>query len=411
MKRIKVVHLQKHLPASGNAAYRLHCELLNAGIDSRMLSLSSDVTGDQKICSLGKINQFISWVDSKILSYLTRSSIKSFGSFSYPVLGADISNRKEIADADVIYLHWINGGFLNLRSIKKLARLNKPLVFFMHDMWTITGGCHHSFQCEKYQTICSACQMFPRNKKNDLSNKEFKRKMKLYSGFKNFSFISPSNWLFNCSKLSKLTSEKPLYYIPNIIDDKLFKPFDKKVAKGILNIDPNARVISFGATSVDCPYKGWKYLMSALMLLKDRIGAENILILIFGSSFNKNMADSIPFKTRFIGRLRDDFSTVLVYNASDVFVAPSLAESFGYVILESLACGTPVAGFNVGGIPDLIKHKGNGYLARYKDADDLATGIQYCLENRISGSMLPVFRPEIVVEKHLDLINKLCSEE
>ena len=123
------------------------------------------------------------------------------------------------------------------------------------------------------------------------------------------------------------------------------------------------------------------------------------------------MADSIPFKTRFIGRLRDDFSTVLVYNASDVFVAPSLAESFGYVILESLACGTPVAGFNVGGIPDLIKHKGNGYLARYKDADDLATGIQYCLENRISGSMLPVFRPEIVVEKHLDLINKLCSEE
>ena len=68
MKRIKVVHLQKHLPASGNAAYRLHCELLNAGIDSRMLSLSSDVTGDQKICSLGKINQFISWVDSKVLS-------------------------------------------------------------------------------------------------------------------------------------------------------------------------------------------------------------------------------------------------------------------------------------------------------------------------------------------------------
>jgi glycosyltransferase involved in cell wall biosynthesis len=253
--------------------------------------------------------------------------------------------------------------------------------------------------------------MFPGNRKNDLSQIEFKRKIRLFSDFKNISFISPSNWLYDCAIQSKLTAGKPVYYIPNIIDDKLFKPFEKDVAKRILNIDPDSRVISFGAASVNSPYKGWSYLMSALELLKNRIDDKNILILIFGGYYNKNIADSIPFKTRFIGRLRDDYSTLLIYNASDVFVAPSLAESFGYVILESLACGTPVAGFNIGGIPDLIKHKENGYLARYKDADDLATGVKYCLESRISGSVLATLKPEKVVKTHLDLINKLCTEK
>jgi glycosyltransferase involved in cell wall biosynthesis len=152
-------------------------------------------------------------------------------------------------------------------------------------------------------------------------------------------------------------------------------------------------------------------VQKALELLKSKLTINKILILVFGSFYNKQTSDAIPFETRFLGRLRDDYSINLVYNATDIFIAPSLAETFGYVILESLACGTPVVGFDVGGIPDLIKHKENGYLAKYKDSDDLTTGIKYCLENSTKGEILPVFEPENVIRKHLNLIEHLISVE
>ena len=178
-----------------------------------------------------------------------------------------------------------------------------------------------------------------------------------------------------------LTKNKPVYYIPNILDNTLFKPTDKNVAKQILNIDANETVIAFGAISVNSPYKGWAYLQKALELLKQEDTVKNISVLIFGSAYNKEIADAIPFKTRFMGYLLDEYSTALVYNAADVFIAPSLAEAFGYVVMEALSCGTPVVGFNVGGIPDMISHKENGYLAKYKDAADVSEGIKFCLQN------------------------------
>lgn len=408
---IKVVHIQKHLPTSGNAAFRLHQAMLEGGIDSSMFSLSSDLSGDERIRHLSVAYQIISFFDEKILNYLTRKTIKKFGLFSFPVLGSNIANKNQIKNADIIYLHWINGGFLNLHSIKKIAKLNKPVVFFMHDMWTITGGCHHSFQCAKYKSQCNDCQVLSGHKKNDLSKIEFTRKAKLFSRFNNFYFIAPSKWLYNCAIQSKLTMGKPIYYIPNVVDNKLFKPFDKLIAKHILNIKTNSIVISFGAISINSPYKGWTFLRNALNILENKIGRERVLILIFGSANNKELSDAIPFETRFLGKIRDDISTNLIYNAADVFIAPSLAETFGLVIAESLSCGTPVVGFDVGGIPDLIQHKKNGYLAKYEDAEDLAYGITYCLENNIQGSLLPVFEPTNVVRKHLNLFESMKSEK
>jgi glycosyltransferase involved in cell wall biosynthesis len=406
---LKVVHLQTHLPSSGNAAHRLHNAFLEASIDSSMLSLTSDIQDDTRIMHLGKKAQIISWINNKLQSFITRSSIRHFGLFSFPILGTNVAKMEQVKKAEVIYLHWVIGGFLSLTNIKQLAKLNKPIVFFMHDMWTITGGCHHSFECEKYKNKCTNCQMFPNNKKNDLSSLEFDKKVKLYSKFKNLYFVSPSNWLFDCARQSELTNNKPVFYIPNIIDTKLFKPFDKTIAKQILNIDPETKVISFGALSVDSPYKGWKYLQEALEVFKREYTKKNVTVLIFGSGYNKLTADALPFNTKFMGRLRDDYSTVLVYNAADVFIAPSLADNLPTTVMESMCCGTPVVAFDIGGIPDLIKHKINGYLSNYRDSEDLANGIKFCLENNIKGKMLPVFEPGKIIKEHIKLISNIIQ--
>lgn len=404
---IKIVHIQKHLPSSGNAAFRLHEAMLRNNLDSSMLSLTSDIEDSSFIRHLNKKAQLISFLNSRIENTVTKDKIKEFGLFSYPILGSDISKLSQVTEADIIYLHWAIGGLLTLRGIEKLLKLGKPVVIFMHDMWSITGGCHYSFDCEKFKVHCKNCQNFPINKKIDLSFIEFNKKAKLNNKYENIYFIAPSIWLYNQARSSFLTVRKPIYYIPNILNKKLFQPIGKRECRKLLDVDPLATIIAFGAVSIDNPYKGWKYLQEALSILKHHTDNKNILILIFGGAYNKEVADKIHFPVKFLGRLRDDYSTALVYNASNVFVAPSLADNLPTTVMESLACGTPVIGFDIGGIPDMIQHKRNGYLAKYKDAEDLANGIIYCIENNILGNIETKFDEDQIIDSHLNLFKEL----
>jgi glycosyltransferase involved in cell wall biosynthesis len=253
--------------------------------------------------------------------------------------------------------------------------------------------------------------MFRTNKKNDLSTLLFNKKMKFYTRYNNLYFVSPSKWLYDCAMSSFLTKDKPIFYIPNVIDNRLFKPFDKKVARQILNLDTDQTIISFGAISINSPYKGWSYLLKAIELLSKVRSFEKITVLVFGSGYNQQIEASIPCKTKFLGFLGDEYSIVLAYNASNVFVIPSLADNLPTMVLESLCCGTPVVGFNIGGIPDMIKHKENGYLAKYKNAEDLALGIKFCLENKIQVEILPTFQKDLIVNKHKELLLSLTRLE
>ena len=406
---IKVVHLQNSMKSAGSAALRLHNSFIEYGINSNIVSLFTDKLKDDKIKYLNKKARIISRLDTEVKKYVNRNIIPTYGSFSFPVFGTDVSTLKEINNADIIYLHWVLGGFLNLSNVRKLLKLKKNVVIFMHDMWWITGGCHHSFSCEKYTLSCNNCQMIKGNRKKDISALEFNKKLKLYSKFDNVYFVSPSKWLYDCAKNSKLTRDSSIFYIPNTIDTSFYKPFDKKVARNILNISPEETVIAFGAVKINSPYKGWSYLQKALEILKNNNNLNNILILIFGDSYNKEIDNAIPFKTKFMGYLQDEYSTALAYNSADIFIAPSLAETFGYVVMEALSCGTPVVGFEIGGIPDLISHKKNGYLAKYKDSEDIANGINYCLENKLKGYILPEFEPNKTLKKHLELFDFIRS--
>ncbi|MDP4283511.1 MAG: glycosyltransferase [Bacteroidota bacterium] len=404
----KVVQLQISIKSAGSSALRLHKAFTEEGIQSSIISLQTSIVTEQNIKYLSKKSRIISRLDGELRNYINRKTIKKYGSFSFPILGTNVSEMEEIKNADVIYLHWILGGFLNFSNIEQLFKLKKPVIIVMHDMWWITGGCHHSFDCNKYIEECNNCQFFPGNKKNDLSTKGFKKKLKLYSKYNNLFFISPSQWLYACAQKSLITKDKPVFYIPNAIDNTHFKPFDKNVARQILNINPTETVIAFGAVEVNSPYKGWALLQEALDILKRDSVLKNISILIFGSGYNKNIADAIPFKTNFLGYL-DEYSVTIAYNAADVFVVPSLADNQPTTVMESLCCGTAVVGFDVGGIPDMIMHKENGYLAKYKDSEDISNGIQYCIKNKIKGKILPIFEKTHIVKKHLDLINKLRS--
>ena len=406
---IKVVHIQNSTLSAGRAMLRLHNAMLEANIDSSILTLVQDINDTAEIKSLGRNARIVARLDYFLQSFVRRKIKKKFGMYTFPFLGTNVSHEKQIQAADVIYLHWIQGGFLSLSNIRQLAKMGKPVIFFMHDMWSITGGCHHSFTCEKYKTKCFDCQMFPKENVIDWPALEFRKKKKLFSDFKNLYFVAPSKWLRDCATQSFLTKDKLVYHIPNIVDSDLFKPVDKIIARQFLNLSVDETIIAFGAMSITSPYKGWMELQKALEILSHDSNVERFSILIFGSGYNKQIEDSMPFKIRFMGFLKDEYSTSLVYNAADVFITPSLADNLPTTVLESLSCGTPVVGFDVGGIPDMIKHKWNGYLAKYGDAEDISNGIRFCLQNNIKGQLLPDFEKGTIIKKHLELMNTIKS--
>lgn len=406
---IKDLHIQKSPKSAGGAALRLHTALVESGSDSYILTLFSDINDSERVVYPGKMSKIKSWIDDRINSFISKRQNKQYGLFSFPLMGTDVSKIKQVREADVIFIHWVQDGFLNLNSYAKLAGLGKPLILVMHDMWTFTGGCHYSFQCEKYKTGCFECQVFIKNRRNDLSKIGYKRKQKLYAKLDNLYFVTPSRWLYNCAKESALLNNRPVFHIPNVIDNRVFKPMDKRVARRLFNLNPDDKIIAFGAVSINSPFKGWNYLQEALEIYKQKNGGSGVSILIFGRGSNNQLKEKIPFTTSFTGFLKDEYSLVMLYNAADVFVTPSLADNLPTTILESLSCGTPVVGFNVGGIPEMIEHKSNGYVARYRDSEDLAEGIRFCLESNIEGKLLPQFLMQTVLSNYRDLMKAIID--
>lgn len=205
------------------------------------------------------------------------------------------------------------------------------------------------------------------------------------------------------------TKSRKSFAIGNAIDTDLFTISDKKKSKEKLGLPVNVPVIGFGARSVSSTIKGFGYLKTALKKLKNE-GVENFAIATFGSS-NIDALSSNHFHFGFINERK---AMAEFYNAIDVYVSPTLAEAFGNTVAESMACGTPVVGFNTGGLKDIVDHNLNGYLAEYKNSDDLANGIKYMIDltskkaEEISSDcrnkIIQNFCRNVIAYKHLELL-------
>jgi glycosyltransferase involved in cell wall biosynthesis len=383
---VKILHINTYDKSGGAAiaAFRLHSAMLNEGVESKYLVLNRTIHDRDDIISISPYEKYIKNVINKICEKITvrrmRGKAGLFSSFKY---GIDISKYPELTDADVIYIHWICGSFINFKVLKRILKIGKPVFWFMHDMFPITGGCHHSFECTRYYRQCDLCPYYMKSGiLPDLSAWQYKLKRRLYQKSSNLFFIAPSRWLADCARKSELTKDKLIFYIPNLIDPRRFKPMPKDTARRLFSIDTNKKIIGFGADSaLTNPYKGWSYLKDALDMLSHDMSVVNmeIELVIFGSSFNKKIAAHLPFVTHFYGYLHDEYSLIMVYSCLDVFVIPSIAENLPLIVLESLAVDVPVVGFNVGGIPDMINEQ-TGYLAEYKNSRDLAKGIASLLQ-------------------------------
>jgi glycosyltransferase involved in cell wall biosynthesis len=331
----------------------------------------------------------------------------------YPGWLRDWSSRrvKRIAP-DVVHLHWITGGFINVNS---LSAYGVPLVWTLHDMWPFTGGCHYDGGCGRYNAGCGQCPILASNRERDLSAWVWRRKNRAYQKIR-LNIVTPSRWLGELAGRSRLLGNFPIHVIPNAIDIEVYRPIDKSLARDSLNLPVNGKVILFSALRATSERrKGFHLLQSALKALSLTERGRNTIAVVVGA---KQPVDAPDFgmKTIFLGTMNEDDKLAMAYSAADVFVAPSTEENLSNAVMESIACGTPAVAFNIGGMPDMIDHHQNGYLAKPFETMDLANGLHWVLEDDQRRGALSenarkkavrAFESATVAERHRSLYESL----
>ncbi len=373
--KVLIVNTSERTGGAAVAANRLMHALINNGVKAKMLVRDKDSQA-LTVIQLPQTS-FLRWNflwERFIIFCRLHFSRKHLFEVDIANTGSDITRLREFKEADVIHLHWINQGMLSLNGIKKILRSGKPVVWTMHDIWPATAICHVTLGCSNFTAQCNHCWLLPGGgSANDLSASIWDKKRQMLDG-ENIFYVACSRWLELEAKKSGLLNGQKVVSIPNPIDTRIYKIGDKQEARKRLGLPPDKKLILFASQRVTNENKGMHYLIDACKQLEK----DNVGVVILGGHAEEVEAQ-LPLDAYPLGYINDERRIVDVYNASDVFVLPSLSENLPNTIMEAMACGVPCVGFRVGGIPEEIDHKRNGYVAEYRNADDLARGIHWIL--------------------------------
>lgn len=366
---------------AARAAYRLHTGLNKIKVDSQILS-QVKYSQDPKVIGTG-VASGLGHARTGLRLTLDQLPLKFYAKkekqrFSANWLSDKVNSQITQLNPNIINLHWVNAGFL---QIETLAKFNKPIVWTLHDMWAFTGGCHYNQECNKYTKSCGACPQLSSNKDWDLSRWVWGRKQKAWQNL-NLTIVTPSQWLADCAKASSLFKDKRVEVIPYGLDTDVFRPIDKKTARELLKLPQDKQLILFlSLQATSDKRKGFHLLQPALQQLSMENWQERIELVVVGATKPEKDLD-LNFKSHYLGTLTDDLMLALAYSAVDVFVAPSVQDNLPNTVLEALSCGTPCVAFDIGGMPDMLEHQQNGYIAKPYEIDDLVEGIMWILKNQ-----------------------------
>lgn len=373
---MKIVHVNHsdNIGGAAIAAYRLSTAMSRAGIDSKLLVYRNLRIGDPMVEGLlpSKVSLVFHQIRIRLMKALVNLLFKPFGTYSIPLSGMKIHHHHLVKDADVIILHWVSSGMMSSRELKAMLSMNKPVFWMLHDEYPFTGGCHCNLDCEGFKTDCLCCPFVKRNRFLEVSYHQLLTKKEIYKN-SNLHFIGPSKWIVDSAKESAALTDKEIAVCRNVIDTDLFTKSPVGNKKQELGLDPIKKTILFSAASVRDRYKGWRYLVEALKNLPH----DRYQCIVLGQEAEENDCGLEMF---YLGYVQEEARLSEIYNLADVFVLPSLCESFSLVVAEAMACGVPCVGFDCTAIPGLITHKKTGYLADYLSVDDLSNGIRWVCE-------------------------------
>ena len=368
---MKILHINQSdmLGGAAIAGYRLHQGLLAQGVDSCLL-VGKVNTSDEKVAEIPRASRIQNQL-VHITSYLGLNYIHHINSF-------DISQHSFYQDADLLNLHNLHSTRFSYLAIPKLTQ-NKPAIWTLHDMWSFTGHCTYSFDCNRWQTGCGNCpypNTYPRIRRDNTAL-EWQLKNWLYS-HSNLTIVTPSYWLTKQVKQSML-NRFAIHHIPHGIDTEIYQPLDQQLCRTVLGISQHKNVLMFGAQTLKDSRKGGDLLLKALALLSPSLKAATLLLIIGSDGEEITKTIGIPYMS--LGYIESARLQSVAYSAADLFLFPTRADNFPLVLQESMACGTPMVSFKVGGVSDLVRPNETGYLAEAENVQDFCQGIVQLLED------------------------------
>ncbi len=353
---------------AANAAIRLHKGLLKQGVDSRFLSLrKNDPAIPQSYAYyestfssplLRKGMDYAERTYNRLNSLKVRNRPEHFEVFTLTNQFSNILRNPHYQQADIVNLHWV-GRFMDYPGF--FRRNTKPVVWTLHDMEPFNGGNHYEVE-------------FPFEGYRDLIAKQEEMKIKALRG-QNLTIVGPSRWLMQRSKESEVFGSFPHMNIPYGMDTSVFTMMNRQEAKKAWGIPLDKPAFLFVAEVITNRRKGFHLLKEALTQLSDL----NVAICAVGKA--DESLKSIP-NFFHLGVIKDERKMALAYAAADAFVIPSVEDNLPNTVLESICTGTPVIGFHIGGVPDMVRHGENGVLCEEVSATALAEGIRHFLGQR-----------------------------
>jgi glycosyltransferase involved in cell wall biosynthesis len=400
---MRILHLSTSDTGGGaaRAAYRLHTGLRRLGCDSTMMVLKR-VSGDAAV-------KLVQWSDDLFTRFKRarrRKQIERDFAVYKHTLPPDFENfsddrtesaydlNRQLPPCDIINLHWV-AGLIDHEEFFSHLPPSVPLVWRLADMAPLTGGCHYDNGCGKFTQTCGACPILGSNIDIDLSRRIWARKNAALSKLEpdRLHLVGTSRWIASEAKRSSLLQRFPVTIIPNGLDTADFAPRDKGFSRDTLGVPRDAKVVLFIADSLKHKRKGFAYVTEALAKIADE---PNLFLLSVGNG--NPVVKGVP--NLHLGRISHDRMLSIIYSAADVFVMPSLQESFGQTVTESMSCGTPVVGFNTGGIPDMVRPGITGYLAPVADAQALSEQIRKVLRETDNWPQLSANCRQIAAEEY-----------
>lgn len=398
---LKVVHINTY-DTSGGAAlatYRLHKGLCRLGIDSSML-VAHRASKDPSVIAFSPSRSFVERLRYRVRENRIPKSFSryvptrphGFERFSDDRTPYGSELPRHLPPCDIINLHWISR-FLDYREFFTSAPRNVPIFWRLSDMNPLTGGCHFDDGCGRFGTGCGNCPQLGSTDANDLSHQVWQRKLEAFRNLEphRLHIIPLNNWMAETVRQSPLLGKFPVTIIPNGVDTEVFAPRDTRVARDLFGVPQNARVVLFGAEVINNRRKGFHLLTQALSALP-----KDIFLLSVGLNAPQ-IQTALPHLH--LGHIADDRLLSLAYNAADVYVIPSLQDNQPNTVLEAMACGTPVVGFDAGGIPDMVRTGKTGLLVPVGNIDALRTAIIELLHSETRLEMASVCR-RIVMEEY-----------
>jgi len=367
---MRVVHINEfdQLGGAATAMWRLHTGLRRLGVASSILAarIQGDGTDTYPLprwrwrdYQLARLGRWLRFPDVFITSTF------------------DLAREKVFQEAEVVHLHNLHHGYFNYLALPKLLR-GKRAFLTLHDMWAITGHCTYSTDCTRWQTGCGRCpypKVYPAMR-FDTSRLEWHLKRRVLTPTLAGVFVL-SRWMETVVKASFL-GNLPVHRIPSGLDTEVYRPYDKSACRQLLGIPEAQFVLMFAAMNVTDPRKGSDLLIAALRALPLAY-RQRLTLLVLGDTVPEGCRE-LESRMLLVGRITHDHLKARVYSAADVFVSPAREEAFGLVLQEAMACGVPCISFEVGGMPDLVRHGKTGLTVEPECATKLAAAIRQVMD-------------------------------